>query len=279
MSFVEDPTRIFRAIRFEQRFDYEIGKQTLYLMRNAISKGFLELLSGPRCYTELKLILQEDQPLDVLRRIEALGALTAVYPEPLLDRRAKEVFQRLREVCSWFDLLYLEIPYERWLVNFFGLVAMLNERSRRAFARRLRMAENHARMITRDKRLAEEVRLAFQRQAIKRRSEIYRMLDPLPVEVKLYLMARSEQHDLQRAISDYFTRLRDIRVETSGDDLKKMGLEPGPMFKRILDRLLDARLDGEISDRAGELEFVRRHYLEGNGEGDERSEKAKKGLK
>ena len=279
MSFVEDPTRIFRAVRFEQRFGYEIGKQTLYLIRNAINKGFLELLSGPRCYTELKLILQEDRPLDVLRRVESLGALKAIHPEKTLNTKADEVFRRLREVCSWFDLLYLDIPYERWLVNFFGLMAFLNEKTRRAFAKRLRMAESHARMITRDKRLAEEVRLAFQRNAIERKSEIYRMLDPLPVEVKLYLMARSEQRELQRAISDYFTRLCDVRVETSGGDLKKMGLEPGPRFKRILNRLLDARLDGEVSDHAGELEFVRRHYLQRNDDGEAEGENAKKEMK
>jgi len=279
MSFVEDPTRIFRAVRFEQRFGYEIGKQTLYLIRNAINKGFLELLSGPRCFTELKLILQEDRPLDVLRRVEALGALKAIYPESTLNTKSDEVFRRLREVCSWFDLLYLEIPYELWLVNSFGLVAFLNEKTRRSFAKRLRMAENHARIITRGKRLAEEVRLAFQRNAIERKSEIYRMLDPLPVEVKLYLMARSEQKELQRAISDYFTRLRDVRVETRGSDLKEMGLEPGPRFKRILDRLLDARLDGDVTDRVGEIEFVRRHYLQGNGDEAAESENAKKGLK
>ncbi len=66
LSFVEDPTRVFRAIRFEQRLGFQIGKHTQNLMKNAVKMGFMERLSGGRVLSEFILILQEDNPIPAL---------------------------------------------------------------------------------------------------------------------------------------------------------------------------------------------------------------------
>jgi tRNA nucleotidyltransferase (CCA-adding enzyme) len=94
-----------------------------------------------------------------------------------------------------------------------------------------------------------------------KRSDIYRILSPLPNEILLFLMARTNQETTRRAISLYFTQLKAMRVNLSGQDLIDLGLEPGPAFKTILTSLLEARLNGEVLTREDELAWVRERYV------------------
>jgi tRNA nucleotidyltransferase (CCA-adding enzyme) len=75
-------------------------------------------------------------------------------------------------------------------------------------------------------------------------------------------MAKTQQEETRRAISRYFRDLKEVRPKLRGRDLKDMGITPGPVYRRILDQLLDGRLNGELSSREEEMEFVRQHFLE-----------------
>lgn len=97
-----------------------------------------------------------------------------------------------------------------------------------------------------------------------RPSEIYEWFQPLSTEVLLYAMARSGNELVQRCLSSYFTHLRSVQSELSGSDLKQLGISPGPLYKEVFKRLLTARLDGSLVTRQDELDFVRKHYLQGN---------------
>ena len=92
LSFVEDPTRVFRAIRFEQRFGFQIGKHTQNLMKNAVKMGFMERLSGGRVLSELILILQEDNPLPALKRMRDFDLLRFLHPNLKFDGEADRPF-------------------------------------------------------------------------------------------------------------------------------------------------------------------------------------------
>jgi tRNA nucleotidyltransferase (CCA-adding enzyme) len=87
LSFVEDPTRVFRAIRFEQRFGFQIGKHTQHLMKNALKVGFLERLSGGRVFSELILLLQEETPLPALRRMRDFHLFHFLHPTLKFDEQ------------------------------------------------------------------------------------------------------------------------------------------------------------------------------------------------
>ncbi|MBU0515456.1 MAG: prohead protease, partial [Proteobacteria bacterium] len=92
-------------------------------------------------------------------------------------------------------------------------------------------------------------------------SEIHRRLSGLAPEFLVYIMAITTRASVQRAVSTYLTRLRHVSPELTGEDLKAMGLTPGPLFSTILDHLLDARLNMEVKTRADEIDLVREHYL------------------
>ncbi|MCJ7547263.1 MAG: DHHA1 domain-containing protein [Deltaproteobacteria bacterium] len=260
LSFVEDPSRIFRAIRFEQRFGFHIGKQTQGLMKNAISMGFLEHLSGKRLFTELELILREENPLPMVERMAEFNLFTVLHPRLRYDAATKALLARVSEVVNWFDLLFLEVPYAKWMVYLLGLADQVQLTGMEELTLRLALPPRYR------KRLLEgsaEGNTVLQRARRKRLSskEIYTLFKPLPIEALLYVMAKAEEKEVQKAISLFFTQLNAMKVSLRGRDLRDLGIKPGPLYREILDALLSGRLEGKIKTKEDEMRYVKAHYL------------------
>ena len=260
LSFVEDPTRVFRAIRFEQRFGFQIGKHTQNLMKNAVKVGFLERLSGGRVLSELILILQEEDPLPALKRMRDFNLFHLLHPSLKFDEQAEVLFEQIHHVISWFDLLFLEQRYERWLIYFYGLIDFLKEGEREALCQRLAMNEKLGKRVLEGKLQADRILLQIfswiNADRRPKRSEIYDILDPLSTESKLFMMAKTTQVATRRYISLYFTQLKDTKPLLRGKDLIQMGMKSGPLIKRALTGLLKARLDEQVITRQDEMEYI-----------------------
>jgi len=262
LSFVEDPTRVFRAIRFEQRFGFQIGKHTQSLMRNAVKVGFLERLSGGRVLSELILILQEEDPLPALKRMKDFNLFHFLHPGLKFDEQAEALCEQIHHVIAWFDLLFLEQRYERWLIYFYGLIDSLKEGAREELCQRLAMNDRIRKTVREGKLQADQVLLQIfswiNTDRHPKRSEIYEVLDPLSIESKLFMMAKTTQVTTRRYISLYFTQLKDTKPILRGTDLIEMGIKSGPFIKKALSGLLKARLDEQVITRQDEMEFISR---------------------
>jgi tRNA nucleotidyltransferase (CCA-adding enzyme) len=260
LSFVEDPTRIFRAIRFEQRLGFQIGKHTQNLMKNSVKMGFLQRLSGGRVLSELILILKEDNPIPALNRMRDFDLLRFLHPDLRFDGEVMELFERIHHVISWFDLLFLEEGYERWLIYFYGLIDSLKEKEIEEMCQRLAMNEKERDRVVEGKKQADQALLQFfswiNTGYQPKRSEKYVILDPLSTETRLFMMAKTNQMVTRRYISLYFTQLKDVKPLLTGADLIQMGIKPGPFIKKTLANLLKARLDELVMTRQDEMEFV-----------------------
>jgi tRNA nucleotidyltransferase (CCA-adding enzyme) len=260
LSFVEDPTRVFRAIRFEQRFGFQIGKHTQNLMKNAVKVGFLERLSGGRVLSEIILILQEEDPLPALKRMRDFTLFHFLHPALKFDEYGEVLFEQIRHVISWFDLLFLEQRYERWLIYFYGLIDSLKEEEREALCQKLAMNEKLRKKVLEGKNQADQTLLQIlswiQADRQPKPSEIYDVLDPLSTESKLFMMAKTTQVATRRYISTYFTQLKDTKPLLGGKDLIQMGMKSGPLIKRTLAGLLKARLDKQVITRQDEMEYI-----------------------
>ncbi|HUL36573.1 MAG TPA: CBS domain-containing protein, partial [Thermodesulfobacteriota bacterium] len=260
LSFVEDPTRVFRAIRFEQRFGFQIGKHTQNLMKNAMKVGFLERLSGGRVLSELILILQEENPLPALKRMRDFNLFPFLHANLRFDEQGEVLFEQIRHVISWFDLLFLEQRYERWLIYFYGLVDLLKEGEIEELCQRLAMNEKLKKKVIEGKLRADQTLLQIfswinsDRQP--KRSEIYDALNSLSTESKLFMMAKTTQVVTRRYISLYFTQLKDTKPLLRGTDLIQMGMKSGPSIKEALTGLLKARLDEKVVTRQDEMEYI-----------------------
>jgi tRNA nucleotidyltransferase (CCA-adding enzyme) len=260
LSFVEDPTRIFRAIRFEQRLGFQIGKHTQNLMKNAVKMGFMERLSGGRILSELILILQEEDPLPALNRMRDFNLFHLLHPRLKFDENVENLFEQIHHVVSWFDLLFLEEHYERWIIYFYGLIDFLKEGDIYEICQRLAMNDKIRNKVVEGKRQADQGLLQIfswiNADLQPKRSEIYSVLDPLPTEAKLFMMAKTTQMATRRYISLYFTQLKDTKPLLKGRDLVQMGIKPGPSIRKTLADLLRARLDEQVMTRQDELEYI-----------------------
>ena len=270
LSFVEDPTRILRAIRFEQRFTFRIGGQTERLIKNAVKLNMFHKLSGSRVFQELKLILEEKNPLACLVRMEKFGVLQSIHPLLKLDPTKERILQEMDKVISWYRLLYLEQHLEAWMVYFLGLCAGFDPAQVRILARRLAFTKKLERSFI---SLRGDIDKAVEKlhrwqHANGPMSELYFIMEKLPLEGVLYLMGRSQKESLRKSISQYLTQLRGQRLDISGDDLKRLGFEPGPEFSRILDEILAAKIDGLASDRQSQLELAKAIRQQQDSQGD-----------
>ncbi|NWF92009.1 MAG: CBS domain-containing protein [Syntrophaceae bacterium] len=260
LSFVEDPTRVFRAIRFEQRLGFQIAKHTQNLMKSAVKTGFMDRLSGGRVLSELILILQEEVPTQALKRMRDFHLLTLLHPRIRFDEEVEALFEQIHHVVSWFDLLFLDERYERWLIYFYGLIDFLKEAEIEELCQRLAMNEKLRKRVIEGKGRIERGLLqifSWINAGIRpKRSEIYAILNPLSTEEKLFMMAKTTQTETRRYISLYFTQLKDARPLLKGTDLIEMGVKPGPSIKEALAALLKARLDEQVITRQDEMDYV-----------------------
>ncbi|MHC1745512.1 MAG: CBS domain-containing protein [Syntrophobacteraceae bacterium] len=260
LSFVEDPTRILRALRFEQRFGFRIGKQTTALIRNAIRMGLLQKLGGYRLFHEVQLILMEDDPVPVLRGMDEHGVLAVFSPKMRFDLKMEDLFDRMKEVITWHELSFLGEPLEPWWVYFLGLMTKLPREDLTEAAARLELTDAMRERLQWVRNRAEEVLWGLFQLPDYRPSDIYRALQPFKAEELLFLMARTQREETRKAISHYLIRYREMKSEIRGQDLKDLGIPPGPVYRKILEEILDGRLNGEIKSRQDEMDHILRHY-------------------
>jgi tRNA nucleotidyltransferase (CCA-adding enzyme) len=261
LSFVEDPTRVFRAIRFEQRFNFTIGKHTLVLMKSAIEKGLCTRLSGRRLWQEVKLILQEKEPVRPLRRLAEFSLLTVLHPELQWQEPKEVLFKKVEQTLAWYELSFLKEQVDTWKVYFLALVSDLNHEQLVAMLQHLIPASAFAHKILEERRQLDRLYWQLTGQDNLLPSVVANRLRSLSLESMLYLMAKLEKETAKRYISLYLTQLRQIRVTIGGEELMQLGLQPGPLFGKILAHLWEAKVDGKVHTAEEEVEFVKTHYL------------------
>ncbi|KAB0665404.1 CBS domain-containing protein [Oryzomonas japonica] len=250
LSFVEDPTRVFRAIRFEQRLGFHIAPHTENLIRSAVRMNVLNRVGGLRLLNELIQILREKEPVGAIVRMAGFGLLPFVHPALKLLPEIRRVVEETGRVLAWFRLLYLPDACEQWQVYFLALGDRLTNDEFHDACRRLAVPGRISAKVFSHRRQALGTLDAIQRRLRRnpevRNSEIYDWFHGLPLEMLLYLAARANREEVRRFVSQYVSHLRQVRCSLDGDGLAALGLAPGPRFRTIMDRLLVARLDGEI---------------------------------
>jgi tRNA nucleotidyltransferase (CCA-adding enzyme) len=258
LSFVEDPTRAFRAIRFEQRFGFTIGKLTANLIRNAVRMDFFQRLSGKRVFSELRQILAEENPAPAVVRLKDFDLLKVVHPSIELTEDMARLFTSIKKVVSWYDLLFLEESYMKWAVYFMGLIQPCDAATTMEICQRFELAPRLQAIFGKERFAAEKSLAILERDQRPDNSQLYRRLSPFRIELVLYMMATARTERVRKAISHYCVHLRFVQPLLKGKDLRAMGLRPGPRYREILDAILDEKLNGHLETRQDEVNFARR---------------------
>lgn len=259
LSFIEDPTRILRAVRFEQRYGFKIESQTLELARNAIKSKMLVKLSADRVREELKHILGEASPTEAIQRMQELGLWPYILPQanPSAEnikalRKIPEAIETVKhtglgEINIW--VLYLAI-----LVRNSGCdVSQIDNQLRLTKEEKKVLADLMCQCPNAIEKLSERLDLKI--------SEIASILRSITPEGFVYILAASENEAVTSRVEYYLNGSIYNKSFITGEDIKKLGFKPGPFYKKAMNAARDARLDGIIRDRESEIEFVR-DYLE-----------------
>jgi len=264
LSFIEDPTRLFRAVRFEQRLGFSIGRQTERLMRSAVQLKSVKKIAGLRILHELEPILDEPRVVASLDRLDQFDLLKFIDPQLRFDQHTADLFIAAERASSWFDLLYTGKSYRRWILYLFCLFENLSEKGTSRVSEWLGMSSADRGIIheqlPKAKQLLKLIKQRRNKVTNPTNSEIYFWFDGLAVEVILYLMACSDHENLRKWISLYMTDLRKEKVILNGDDLISLGFTPGRSFQDIFELLLKARLNQEINSREEEISFVKEKF-------------------
>ncbi|RJP85934.1 MAG: CBS domain-containing protein [Desulfobacteraceae bacterium] len=262
LSFVEDPTRAFRAIRFEQRFGFKIGKLTSGLIGNAVKMDFFKQLSGRRVFSEFSHILKEDNPIPAIVRLNEYHLLKVVDPSMVIDQKLMEYLNAAKKVIDWFDLLFTEENYEKWTVYFLIMLHHADKARSESICKRFEIPPKLQKRFVKERLSAEECLNRLHRNPALSNSELYQELKELRIELILYIMAITTSRKLIKAMSFFVTDLRTIRLIVSGKDLQAMGMTPSTLFGKILSAVLDAKLNGHIQTPEQEMEFLK-DYVNG----------------
>ncbi|MFZ2633035.1 MAG: CBS domain-containing protein [Desulfosalsimonadaceae bacterium] len=257
LSFVEDPTRAFRAIRFEQRFGFKIGKLTSGLIENAVKMDFFKQLSGRRVFSELSHILKEDNPIPAIVRLNEYHLLKVVDPSVVLDPKLTEYLNAAKKVIAWFDLLFTEENYEKWAVYFLVMLHHADKARSEGICERFEIPPRLQKRFVKERMTAEDCLNRLHRNPMLSNSELYQELKELRIELILYIMAITTSRKLIKAMSYFVTDLRTVRLTVSGKDLQAMSMIPSPLFGKILSAVLDAKLNGHIQTPEQEVEFLK----------------------
>jgi tRNA nucleotidyltransferase (CCA-adding enzyme) len=262
LSFIEDPSRMFRAIRFEQRNQFEIGKQTTAFMKIAVKKRLVDQLSGSRLLNEIILILKENQPVPCIRRMREFSLLQFISPNLLSDDRGLEVLDRVEGVLSWAKMVPFTKSPETWFVYFMGL---LNDLDKPAFEQAMERLKVPMRMRKRLEMDLETCTVARRLLAMGNElspPEVYDIFSPLSPEGIIFLLSVLNDDRANKYATLFVTQYQgQAKLSLTGDDLIRMGVSPGPVFQQVFKALRDARVNGRVNSKKDEISLVEQQFL------------------
>lgn len=262
LSFVEDPTRCLRAVRFEQRYNFRMGPGTEKLLKNILPMRLLEKLSPKRLFNEFRLICEEENSAECILRLDELGVLNALGGHFKLHEGRKALLKRMKRILGWYRLLFYDERAKPWICFFLALSRGLNYKEASDNYDALGLPAQKKKEIMRQRELLKEIKpklLQWQKDFDKgaaKISSLYELLKPASLEGLLFGMASFENQGLEKNISLYITQWRGEKADINGDDIKRLGLKPGPAYAGLLKKALMAKLDGKAPSAKSQLTLV-----------------------
>lgn len=258
-SFRDDPTRILRAVRFEQRFDFKIEQNSLDMLKSALKDDAVSFVKPPRYFEEFKKILSEEHPQKSLKRLWKLGALDFLGLKFKNFSEILRLMHRIEGQIIWFEE---KVPWtktiERWLLFFMALGQGLSaERLRQLFKKFHFKKEDQLRLLS-----CAEIPALFKSLRFPRikSSEVFARLKPLSYETILFLKANARDRAMIKQIEDFLLKHDSIKLNINGRDLNRLGIPPGKQMGIILNNILCAKVDGELKTKEEELRKAQEEY-------------------
>lgn len=253
LSFIEDPTRILRAIRYESRYGLRMDAHTLNLARACSAMDLVGDLSSARLRDELVSLLDEEKVDFALRRAEELGVWPAVHGRLRVDERTRALVRRSDELRRR-HALEREVP--AWRLRLVWLLRDLDPEEIEAWAARMRVRGQDASVLARalvvGRRLLDRVARG------PSEAELHDLAAGEPLEAVLAAMTLDPSGIATDRLAHFLDVTRHVRLDIRGDDLLALGFATGPRMGEVLRSVLHLKLNGVVGGRAEELEAAAR---------------------
>lgn len=257
-SFIDDPTRIFRAVRFEQRFGFHIDKYTRNLIKYAMQKGMFLKTQHHRIRDEVILMLKEAEPIKAILRMKELHELRFIHKSIRVSKTTEDLFASIRSASLWYaKSLTKERHVDLWLIYLMALLENLTLDESKSICDKFAFRKSDRTRLLSCKKNCKKALKALSGKSLLP-SRVYSALDPLSFEEILFIRAKTKNKVNLSRIADFFTKHNKVRIKTGGEDLKKLGIEPGPLYTTLLGKTLRKKIDGEVKTKKDELDFIRK---------------------
>jgi tRNA nucleotidyltransferase (CCA-adding enzyme) len=257
-SFIDDPTRIFRAIRFEQRFRERIEPRTQKLLSQAVRGNYIQRVSGERLRNELRLIFQEPHPKDAVRRLGELKILPYIHAALGVSFRVKKSLSQIASAIAFFKKTGMVLD-EETMVWFQALLMEPSAAEAASLSKRLMLSKAEQKIVSQSARVFPNFLKNLGKIGLPV-SRFYRFLSPLRPEVQCFLMAMAGR-TVRKKMVHYFERIQETEFWIRGRDLKTLGIEPGFQYSFILLEALNGQLDGKFKSRKEALAWVKKTFV------------------
>ncbi|ATW24086.1 hypothetical protein DCMF_04180 [Candidatus Formimonas warabiya] len=253
LSFVEDPTRIMRGIRFVHRYGFRMEPETKKFALQALEQGLMEKVSFSRLKEEFMLILHEENFALILENLKEMGLWERIFPEWTISEEVIKLLKEIPPTWSWVKE-YLA-PLDLNLVILLVLCHHCSEMQIRTLNEKFSWSKLYRSALEKISWNKERI---FQELATNSLSPsgVFSLIGDLPAEAIVYLILVSDCRQ-RKVIRNYLEAKKNLFMHISGEDLKCLGVKPGPRMKQLLDRVRKERLDGNLISRADEMTYVK----------------------
>ena len=248
-SFIDDPTRIFRAFRFKERFSFRFDRETKNLMDNSIKAGYIKKLTPQRIRRELFLSLKEANWDKIIMNLSRSGVLKELGIKQKMTRSSITTFMRI--------IRNFNIKKQNWeLSKLLIITENAQKKDIKAFSQKVGLRRNEVSILLELRRNGKRIVKTLSKKDLPN-NKIYWLLEKIPIEGLFYLLSKGTPLSRKR-IMLYLNNLKDKKINIKGDDLKKLGIKGGPIYKKILQKVLDEKLNRKLKSKKEEIEFVKR---------------------
>jgi tRNA nucleotidyltransferase (CCA-adding enzyme) len=258
-SFVDDPTRILRAVRFEQRFGFKIEAQTLRWIRLAIRIQALKSVKPQRLFQEFKKNLHEVSAGKNVARLSALAFFKSADWGCRYANKQREVFRRIDSLLHWTaQHIHSSMTIDRWLVYWMALGINVESSQWASLQNSLAVSRDDQDKLQAFRKADQIISKLKSRNCS--RGETFKILQVMSLEEVVFLAAQVKSDIVLDRIKWFLTKGRQVTLKINGDDLKRLGVPSGKVFKAILQEVLYEVIEGRCATKLQQVAFARQWY-------------------
>jgi tRNA nucleotidyltransferase (CCA-adding enzyme) len=257
LSFTEDPARILRAVRFEQRYNFTIEQSTEKFLSKAVNEGLVSRIRKKRLSEEFLILLNEKNPVKVLKRMDKLRILSGIIPKLSLNQKLIDKFFQIEEKIKDWNIIFPEDNINKGIIYIYYLLELL-KLDIKSITKKIELKDKHIKKLNEIFEKKDKTTIILNKKKIMP-SNIYYYLNSICNELIFIIFLEENKNNLiKNRIKKYLKFYKNTSIYISGNDLTKIGMKPNPVYAKILKLVLYLQLNGFLKNRTDELQFVKK---------------------